>query len=104
MSRTVGPTITCLNTSANVAAANSTWFSIEGADQVLVDIVIVGTANAHIDWDYHNNNTVSSNNTYTSNNTYVNDDPIGQMRCWADGIDANESVSVKIRKIYSNQR
>lgn len=105
MSKTIGPTTTILNaTDADVAAANSTWYSVDGPDEVVIDIQITGTANCTIEQSLQGNNTATFNNTYNSSNQVVLDDPCGQIRASSNNVAANESVIVQIRKVYKNGR
>jgi len=106
MSREIGPKKRILSTTANLAAANSTWFSLEGCDKVEIQVAIIGNGTASIDFDLYNKNgnaaTYTSN--FTSNNISVMDDPMGAIRGWADNMSANESITIDIRKVYLNKR
>lgn len=105
MSKTIEAPIVILNqAAADIAAANATWHSVDGADQVIFEISVTGTANATLDFDLMNSNSVSSNNTFTASNSYVLDDPAGQVRAWSDGVGANEAAVIKMRRVFFNQR
>ena len=105
MSKSIGESITILNANAaDVAAANSTWYSVERADEVMLDIQITGTANCTIEQDLHNGNTATFNNTYNSSNQVVLDDPMGQIRASSNNVGVGEAVVVKMRKVFFNRR
>jgi len=105
MSKRIEPTISILPTStSNLAAANSTWFDSEGADKLFFDVTIVGTANAHLDLDYHNANAATATLTYTANGQYIIDDPVGKVRAWCDGVGANSSARIRMRRIFVDSK
>lgn len=105
MSQTAEQAITIINTAgADVAQNNGTWYNVNDCDKVLFQIDIVGTADAKIDLDPMGGNSAGSTLTYSANNSYVLDDPAGQIRAWSNGVAANESVTVKMRRIYFNRR
>jgi hypothetical protein len=105
MSRTIEKTQIILNANAaDVAQANGTWHNLEGCDQILFDIQFVGNGTVSLDFDLHNNNAATSQSNYTANAQVVLDDPMGQVRAWSNGIAANESAVVNMRRIFWNVR
>ena len=105
MSRQIENSKTILSASAaDVAAANATWYDIEGPDQIAFDIQITGAVNVKLDFDLHNNNSASSQSEYTANAQVVLDDPMGQVRAFCNNCGAGEAATVKMRRIFHNQR
>ena len=107
MSVTFGPSQTILNAvAADVTQANATWYSTNQADLILVDVVITGTANAHIDYDYYGNNAASlTTDVNTTNHAVISNPNLAkQIRAYCNNCAANESVVVKMQEIYYNRR
>lgn len=105
MSRTVEESITILSASgADVAAANASWHNIEGPDQVMFDIQITGTANAHLGYDLHNNNSELTTTDINSNNQLTLDDPMGQVRAYSNNCGVGDAIVIKMRRVYFNRR
>jgi hypothetical protein len=103
MSKTIGPSITILSANgADVAQANASWYNIEGPNQVMIDTQFSATANVHLDFDLHNNNSATTTSNINSNNQTTLDDPMGQIRAYCNNCGVGETVVVKIRKVYLN--
>jgi len=105
MSRTIGPPITLLSTAdADVDQNNASWVSLEGPDEVLFDLAIVGANTATLDFSHLKDGVVSSNNAFTANNSLLVTSPVGNVRVWSNNIAANESAVVTMIKIYHDNR
>lgn len=86
---------------ADVVEGSASWFSIEGANKVLIFIDISGSLTVYLKMDAFGTGTeVVDLGSFTASDQKVLDDPTGRMKAYTNGCGVGETAKVTIRRVY----